>query len=313
METAPDFEIDEEWAQVLPTVEYAPIDEPKELDLDPMAAAEYARAKQLKAGGALRLLTLDEIAAMPPPEWLLRDLVLDQSFTVLYGPPGALKSFVALDWSLCIASGFSWQGAHRTLDGGVVYAAGEGVAGMRQRIAAWQLHNTGASSPDRNFRLLPSNLRLLDPGTAERVSEAILAQAFTPRLLVIDTWGRAMAGADENSTSDVSQAIGVVDQIREATGVSVLAIHHSRADGDRERGNTALRAAADQVLKADRDGQGPVTLKSQKIKDGVPFRDIRLEPHEVSGSLVLVPATERTGPSFGPQPLARPNFGGGFF
>jgi hypothetical protein len=288
--------------------ELAPIEEPD--DIDPMAQAEYQRARTNRSSSLTRLLTLDEIAAMPPPEWLLHGVMLDQSVTVLYGPPGALKSFVALDWALSVASGYSWLGTHRVLGGGVVYAAGEGVAGMRQRVAAWQLHNTAARSPADNFRLLPASLRLLEPAGIDRVIEAINAEPFTPRLLVIDTWGRALAGADENSTSDVSQAVGAIDAIREATGVSVLAVHHSRADGERERGNSALRGAADQMIKASRDGQGPVTLYSEKIKDGVPFSPMTLEPVEVGGSLVLRSAA---GPRYTATPTQPAGHRGGTF
>lgn len=63
-----------------------------------------------------QLLTIDELLTWPPASWLIRDVIHAESFTVLYGAPGAGKSFVAQD--MPVAAGQSWCG--RQIKGGPV-------------------------------------------------------------------------------------------------------------------------------------------------------------------------------------------------
>jgi lipopolysaccharide transport system ATP-binding protein len=49
------------------------------------------------------LLDLDELEALPAPTWLIADLIADHGLSVLYGDPGAGKSFIAIDMALRLA------------------------------------------------------------------------------------------------------------------------------------------------------------------------------------------------------------------
>jgi hypothetical protein len=77
-------------------------------------------------------LTLKEIADLPPPEWLIEDLVPEDGLVVLYGEPRAGKSFVALAWGLSVATGTPWLG-HEVQSGEVVYIYAEGLRGLTHR------------------------------------------------------------------------------------------------------------------------------------------------------------------------------------
>src|SRR5687768_3900466 len=65
---------------------------------------------------SFKLLTLNELAELPPAQWLIEPLFQANSQIVLYGPPGVGKSFVALSFALSIASGRDWLG-HRVTQG----------------------------------------------------------------------------------------------------------------------------------------------------------------------------------------------------
>ena len=82
------------------------------------------------------LFTVDEILNLPPPSWLVRDLLEDESFSVLYGAPEGGKSFVALDIAAHISAGTDWQG-RKVHPGPVVYVVGEGGRGIVKRLRAW--------------------------------------------------------------------------------------------------------------------------------------------------------------------------------
>jgi RecA-family ATPase len=66
---------------------------------------------------------------MPPPRWLIRDWLPASSLILIYGEPGAGKTFVALDIAVAIATGRDWNG-NKVARGIVLYIAAEGVAGL---------------------------------------------------------------------------------------------------------------------------------------------------------------------------------------
>jgi RecA-family ATPase len=66
---------------------------------------------------------------------------------------------------------------------------------------------------------------------------------------VIDTLARVMAGGDENSTKEMSAFVRNCDLIREATGCTVLLVHHTGKDKTKgSRGSNALLGAVDTEL-----------------------------------------------------------------
>ena len=53
---------------------------------------------------------IPEILSLPDPEWLIENLLIKGNLAVLFGPPGVGKSFLALSWSLAVASEKPWLG-----------------------------------------------------------------------------------------------------------------------------------------------------------------------------------------------------------
>jgi hypothetical protein len=110
------------------------------------------------------------------------------------------------------------------------------------------------------------------------------------RAFVIDTWARSLTGGDENSAQDVGNAIHVCESVRAKTGASPIIIHHTGADGTRERGSTALRGATDTTIQmSHNETEGVVTVTCKKMKDGEPFAPIRYSLKQFGHSIVLTP------------------------
>jgi hypothetical protein len=230
-----------------------------------------------------RLLSISDLAALPEPTWLL-DGMLPAGFAVLFGPSNAGKSFLALDWALCIASGVAWYGQD-TQPGWVVYIAAEGVSGLYRRVQAWT-HARALDAPER-IRFIPHAANLLQSADVDRVKNAILSLPESPALVVIDTMARSMVGGDENAAKDVGRYIAAVDELRhEYDDGASLTVHHTGKDGDDERGSSALRGASDAVLALKPDGAG-VKLECIKQKDAAPFEPWRLHLAETLESCVL--------------------------
>jgi KaiC/GvpD/RAD55 family RecA-like ATPase len=250
------------------------------------AAGDVARRDAAKrpAPRSLRLLTGDDLLALPEPSWLINGLVPAEGLTVLFGAPATGKSFLALDWALSVASATRWLGLD-VRPGWVVYMAGEGAHGLGRRYRAW-LAGHDAERVERVRFVVDGGVNLLDPRAVDHVREALAELPEPPRLLVVDTMARAMVGGDENAARDVGRFVQSVDELR--GGRAALVVHHAGHERGRERGSSALVGAADARLQLSRDGRAMrVKLENEKQKDArehLPL-DLRLEPRH--GSLVL--------------------------
>ena len=236
---------------------------------------------------ALMLLSVADLAALPAPEWLLDNILPADGFSVLYGPSGGGKSFVALDWSLCIATGLSWYGRD-TREGWVLYVAAEGVAGLYRRIDAW-MHARKQPQPEA-IRFLPSAINMLQDGDVSQLEATIATMPRPPALIVVDTMARSMTGGDENAARDVGLFVAAVDRLRNASDAAGLVVHHTGKDGEEERGSSSLRGAADAMFALKTDGAN-LRLECTKQKDAEAFDPWRLHLRATRESCVIAVGT----------------------
>ena len=211
-----------------------------------------------------RVLSIEDLFAMPPPEWLVDTIIPKNELSVLYGPPGEGKTFIALDLSLHVAAGRDWHG-QTTKPGRVLYIAGEGVSGLPSRIKAWHQHN--GYEPVKDFYVLPEAVEFLDPASMFRLSNTI-SEMGKFDLIVIDTVARAMADGDENSATDMGKFIKSCDQLQKVHGASVLGIHHSGKDTAKGlRGSSSLKGAVNTSLSCKKVDDNQIRLTFEKQKD----------------------------------------------
>lgn len=229
-----------------------------------VAAAEELLQKALVArapSGRRRFLGVADLRSLPRPEEVVEHFIRARGLNAIVGPMASFKSFLVLDLSLCIVAGLPWFGDRAVRPGAVVYAPSEGAEGMADRVDAWVAQN--ASADLAGFHVTDP-VHLLD---ARDVSELIAgARPLAPSLVVVDTLARSMIGADENSAKDMGIAIAGLDRIRTELDTAVVAVHHTGWDTSRERGSTALRAAADSLLMVKASGDS-ITVESVKQRD----------------------------------------------
>jgi len=217
----------------------------------------------------VELLSLADLDALPPPEWLVHGLVPDQSLIVPYGPPKAFKTFLMLSMGLHVAAGIDWFG-HKVRQGAVVYIAGEGVGGLSLRLRAMRAkYGIDASVP---FFVVRCAVNLRVPAEVNALEAAIRTKiGGSPlRMLFIDTLARAMPGADENSAQEVGMVIAAADYLKETFACTVAIIHHEGKDGERgARGTSALRGAWDAAYRIVSHGnEVSLTVVDQKDAEG---------------------------------------------
>lgn len=215
------------------------------------------------------LLDMDALENMPPPSWLIDEMISDHGLTIMYGDPGGGKSFIALDMSLRLAFGLDWHGT-KIKQTGVLYIAGEGARGIGKRVKGWRKHHAleGADAP---FLLLPVAVQLLNADERTKLIHTINAAKERAGceigLVVIDTVSRALAGADENAQNEMSAFVDGCAIVQRHIGGAVIGVHHSGKDKDKGmRGSTVLLGACDSSIRITKEEQ-LVTIKTEKQKD----------------------------------------------
>lgn len=217
--------------------------------------------------------------------WIIQSYIDKGSFSVLFGEPGSMKSFLAIDIGLCVASGHSWHDSQIRNHGTVFYIAGEGFAGLSRRLKAWSLANS-TSLTNVPFFISDRSAQILDGESINEVVQRIddlQSKHGKPILVIIDTLNRNFGSGDENSTVDMTAFVSRIDAyIRFRYGCAVLIVHHSPLnDPSRARGASALRAALDWEYSLKRQGKDKIILAVTKVKDHEPPPAISFKPVSV--------------------------------
>lgn len=204
-----------------------------------------------------------------PLRWLIKNWLPDSSVNMVYGESGAGKTFLTLDMACCIASGQPWHG-HKTKAGVVVYMAGEGNYGLRQRVTAWCRQNQ-ISDLD-NLLISNKAVDIDSPAIAAQIINAIREiTTLDVAAIFIDTVNNHMSG-DENSAKDTRNMLNACQIVSRALNSSICLNHHTGHSIDsknRARGSSAWKASLDAsilVMKVDNS----IEVSCTKMKDAEP-------------------------------------------
>lgn len=279
-------------------------------EMEPIAPPPKS-APALPTGGLLEFpdsIHVPDIVADQDRD-IVKHLLSPGELSVLYGPSGGGKSFVAVHLAFAIALGLVWAG-RKTRQVAVLYCAEEGLRGLRKRIAA-ATAVYGATGRHLARLRVPAFLARGEEGDQsvaliiKAVADLRAASGATDVVVIFDTLARAMAGEDENSVEAmmfvVRQRIGAVQR---RTGAHCMAVHHTGKSGA-IRGSTALYAAADCVLKLT-DENGKRSVFAEKVKDDErgPLFDFSLKRYDLGrdsdGDEVVSCTVETTLASAGP-------------
>ena len=187
------------------------------------------------------------------PVWLIEDHLELGDMAALVGRRGSGKSFAAIDMACSVAAGTEWAGMSTTARP-VVYAAGEGVRGVYERIASW-CASRGINPDDLPLTVIDHGIPLHE-STGRSQLRNYLEQAKNHYgdpvgLVVLDTWSRFCAGLDENSASEVNVFLEAIAELqREGPTTFLWVAHPAKGTEGREqtiRGSGASEAAMEWV------------------------------------------------------------------
>lgn len=243
-----------------------------------------------------------ELHALPPQPYIIKGLLDQGAFSVLYGESGSGKTFAALHIAAHVAQGWSWFDMKVNATPVFYLSAEGGPSSISRRLDAFASH----------YGLDEAAPLFVHPGGADLLSKdaditPLIAEASAVEagMVVIDTLSRVLVGGNENAPDDMGAFVANVDRIRQDTGAHCMVVHHSGKDTARgARGHSLLRAASDSELEVSRDkasGIGSIAVtKARDYADDATLA-FKLQPvelgHDEDGdkivSCALVPTDEK--------------------
>lgn len=179
-------------------------------------------------------------------EWLVDEVLLKSSISILAGKPKAGKTTLARQLAYCVATGANFLG-FKTLKGSVIYLA---LEEKRNEVKKHFVAMGATGDEDIHIHAAAAPKDAL-------VQLTTLIDIHRPTLVIIDPLFRFTRVANSNDYSEVTNALENVVALARETEAHILLVHHmgkSDRDGaDGILGSTAIFGAVDAALLMNRN------------------------------------------------------------
>jgi RecA-family ATPase len=210
----------------------------------------------------------DVFAPRPQREWLIEDLIIDKSVTVLCADGGSGKTFSVLDIAICVLTGENWCG--RKVEKGAVLIIDEesGNDGLCDRLSRNIIGRGGNKDSDLPLHYI--SIEGVDFSDSSHIADIeYYIHKNKIKLVIVDALMDVSIGADENSVKDMNPIFTRMKHIIERDNTNFIVLHHTEKAGKNYRGSTALKGACDLMLLAEKTGD-IVKYTSLKFRNGAP-------------------------------------------
>jgi hypothetical protein len=241
---------------------------------DNVISLDNARNQKPPAPTGIPLTYFDDVENFVRKNWLLKGVIAKGETSMWIAPPGKLKSALATDMAIHLASGMDWRGYQSRETCGVVYFALERADLVKRRLAAHRKRDDLTGLP---IAVAGGIINLMDPKCVEiivtTIREAEKKFGCSVGFVVFDTYAKGIAagGGDENQAKDQGVAIANLRRAQEQTGVHVAIISHTGKDEKRgARGSNAQDGDVDVMVQISGDEIKVATVtKANDQADGV--------------------------------------------
>ncbi len=227
----------------------------------------------------------DAIASMSPREMLVENLLEKGTVVLVTGQSNSGKTTILQYLLLCISQGLKF-GPHRTVQGRVLWIAGEDSYNARIRIAAMCTeYGVPIDSLNDSYFILANAIKVLNRASMEAFHAAVdkyilqVSPHHPPSVVVLDSKSMCWGGEDENSNDENSlfvQELG--EHFTSRYGASVIVTHHLTKSKEKEE--QTARGASALINNIDHEWRFEMRLTSMVsiMEPGSKLRIARWEP-----------------------------------
>ena len=203
---------------------------------------------------------------------LIDKILPERGVGVIYGASGVGKTFVILSLAFHVALGIELDDL-KVQQRDVLILLNEGQAGFSLRSEAWlKFHDRERPQNLLVGEVTPQlmNTENLEPfiGLAEKMN-------FNPGLIVIDCFSKASLGGNDNSATEMAQAIDSAQALaNHFQGLVLLIDHEGKRSENGVRGSSSKRGNVDMMARIKRHANCVIlqTEKQKEIEDGLEFK-----------------------------------------
>lgn len=209
----------------------------------------------------------DEITALGPPAWLVRDRIPFGTYTVMFGLPGSFKTSVA--YSLCeaVARKSDWCESDTRSGVGCMFS-GEGDEQFQPRVHAYNSFHPLNGAKPRSLVIWDKRLDLTSFETLSRLVCAIervrRAAKAKHGVCVFDPSGLYRGGEPGAIENTEPLALSMTALAKALPTWAFVVVSHTDAEGKRMRGTDHLHMYAGSHIRVDKGGAEHLTLVWEK-------------------------------------------------
>jgi hypothetical protein len=200
-------------------------------------------------------LEWDDDKPAPPPQWLVKLMILKQGIGLLSGKWGTHKTFAHVDLSLSLTTGTDFAG-HKVEKCGVLNLAYESAHAIKARFKHAKNKRHPSLLKPLPFAVVKYPPLLTARSTLDVMIETALAanEKMQKRwqvrlgLITIDTLVIATGGASDRDNAEAQQVMAILRELSNETETFVLAVDHWGHGTGRTRGPSDKEATPDLVL-----------------------------------------------------------------
>ncbi|MFO7697896.1 MAG: AAA family ATPase [Anaerolineae bacterium] len=229
-------------------------------------------------------LSMQELASLPAPRWLIPNLIPDAGLGFLIGAPAAGKSFFLLELAQSVCRGvpvFGNSALTPTRMGWCLALLPEACASWAARTKAYcDYHGV---EYDAEFLCCIQQNDLVDPISWERlfsaIKDLIQERSEPPVLMVVDTLSASIPGHEENSQAEMTLMTSHLQQLV-TMGTCIVLAHHTAKYSNWYRGSSVFLGACDWMIAVAASGRTR-ELRAVKLRDaeGIADTSFEIKPH----------------------------------
>jgi len=216
--------------------------------------------------------------------WLIEQLWMRGAVGIVGGPPKMLKTWLALEMAVSVASRSPCLGTFPVHASGPVllFAAEDSQSKVRSRLESLARHH-GFDLEQIDLQVITADTLRLDRATDQGRLEATV-MFYKPVLLVLDPLVR-LHSLDENQSGPMAALLGFFRALQRKTGAAIAIVHHARKNispsagaGNTLRGSGDLYAWVDSLICVQRRRDRVTLLAEHRSAPGLGPLPIELSP-----------------------------------